>query len=110
VRSGDANGPANWQDSAIQSATQTLREMQAAGVNDECCRVVERHVAGFVAERYGPCLWIAWHRSSAPTPSVTVAVESLAQAVGCEHWMIDEMLNRGDTPNATRRLASTAFP
>ena len=110
MTSSDANIPGNWKDSAIQAATTTLREMQIAGVNDECCRVVERHVAGFVAERYGPCLWVAWHRSSAPTPGDVAAVESLARAVGCNHWLIDEMLNRGDTPNATRRLASSAFP
>jgi 23S rRNA G2069 N7-methylase RlmK/C1962 C5-methylase RlmI len=110
VASSSPSAPGNWTDSAIQSATQTLREMQNAGINDECCRVVERHVAGFVAERFGPCLWIAWHRSSGPTPSDAAAVESLAHAVGCEHWMIDEMVNRGDTPNATRRLSSSAFP
>lgn len=84
--------------------------MQDAGIGDECCRLVERHIAGFVAERYGPCLWIAWHRSSAPTPSDAEAIASLAQAVGCEHWMIHEMLNRGDAPNATRRCSSDAFP
>jgi 23S rRNA (cytosine1962-C5)-methyltransferase len=84
--------------------------MQSAGISDECCRVVERHVAGFVAERYGECLWIAWHRPSAPSPSGAAAIESLAQAVGCRHWLIDEMLNRGDAPNASRRMSSKDFP
>ena len=100
----------DWKDAAIQAAAQTLRELRNAGIDAECCRVGERHVAGFVAERYGPCLWIAWHRSSAPTSSDTAAADSLAHAVGCEHWLIDEMLNRGDTPNASRRLSSGAFP
>lgn len=101
---------ANWLKGAIEAATQTLRQMHDAGVKDECCRVAERDVAGFVAERYGPCLWIAWHRSSAPSPSDVAAVESLAQAVGCQHWMIDEMVNRGDAPNASRRITSNEFP
>jgi 23S rRNA (cytosine1962-C5)-methyltransferase len=100
----------DWNDTAIQSATQTLREIQGAGISDDCYRVVDRHVAGFVAERYGPCLWIAWYRSSAPSPGDAAAIEGLARAVGCEHWIINEMLNRGETPNATRRLSSNAFP
>lgn len=84
--------------------------MQNAGVSDECCRVVDRSVAAFVAERYGECLWVAWHRSPAPSPSDVAAVESLAQAIGCRHWLIDEMVNRGDAPNASRRLSSNEFP
>jgi len=84
--------------------------MQNAGVSDECCRVVDRSVAAFVAERYGECLWVAWHRSPAPSPSDVAAVESLAQAIGCRHWLIDEMLDRGGAPNASHRTFSSEFP
>lgn len=110
MTSGDPNAPGNWKDSAIQAATETLRQMRNAGVSDECCRVVDRNVAGFVAERYGECLWMSWHRSSAPSATDVAAIESLAQAVGCRHWLIDEMLNRGETPNASRRVSSSEFP
>lgn len=102
--------PGNWKDAAIHAATQTLRQMQHAGISDECCRLIDRNVAGLVAERYGECLWVAWHRSSAPSSSDAAAIESLARAVGCRHWMIDEMLNRGDSPNASRRISSSEFP
>jgi 23S rRNA G2069 N7-methylase RlmK/C1962 C5-methylase RlmI len=100
----------SWKDAATRAASETLRQLEHAGIRDECFRVVDRHVAGFVAERYGQCLWIAWYRPSAPGADDIAAIESLAQSVGCRHWLIDQMLNRGSTPNESQRVCSPGFP
>jgi 23S rRNA G2069 N7-methylase RlmK/C1962 C5-methylase RlmI len=100
----------NHPNAALHAATETLRQLETAGIQDECFRVVERNVAGFVAEKYGACLWIAWYRPSAPGADDVAAIESLTRAVGCRHWLIDAMLNRGSLPNASQRVCSPDFP
>ncbi len=81
-----------------------------AGGNTECFRLVDRDGAEVVVDRYGPCLWVSWMRNHPPTESDLAAIGQLAVKVGCEHWLVNGMVNRGKDPGSAQRWQNSGFP
>ncbi len=78
--------------------------------NGKCFRLVDRDVADVVVDRYGSCLWVSWLRNHPPTEGHLSSIGQLAEGVGCGHWLVNGMVNRGRNPGLARRWQSPQFP
>ncbi len=97
-----------WMQKALERAAE--REAREGDGNNECYRLVDRDVADIVVDRYGPCLWISWLSPYPPTRKELSFIEELAAKAGCEHWLVNDMVNRGRDPGLARRWQSPSFP
>ncbi len=97
-----------WIKKVLERAIKT--QAGSAGGNNECFRLVDRDVADVVADRYGPCLWVSWFRGHPPTEGDLSSIGQLAASVGCGHWLVNGMVNRGRDPESAERWQSPHFP
>ena len=102
----------NMQDSQVFQKIQerALRTKTVFGGSNDCYRLVDRDVAEVVVERYGPCLWVSWFREAAPTEGDLSWIGQLAQEAGCDHWLVNGMVDRGKDPGLEKRWQSPEFP
>ena len=97
-----------WMKKVLDRATES-QSGYAEGV-DECLRLVDREVAEVVVDRYGTCLWVSWLRGHPPTEGDLSSIGELAARVGCGHWLVNGMVNRGKDPGSAQRRQSPQFP
>lgn len=93
-----------WFEKVLERAIGT--KSQFISGKNECFRLVDRDVADVVADRYGPCLWVSWLRGQPPTENDLSSIRRLATKVGCGHWLVNGMVNRGKDPESTHRWKS----
>lgn len=97
-----------WIKKVLDRATATHKTF-TDGAN-ECFRLVDRDVAEVVVDRYGPCLWLSWMRPHPPTENDLSSIGQLAAKIGCDHWMVNGMVNRGKDPGLAQRWQSPLPP
>ena len=97
-----------WMKKVLERALQS--QSGFAQGNNECLRLVDREVADVAVDRYGPCLWVSWMRGQPPTQGDLSSVGEVTAKVGCSHWLVNGMVNRGKDPESAKRWQSPQFP